>query len=320
MTGLGFLPRGLVPVSLHQLAIGLSDTIAFGVNADGSVVVGQSSSASGFEAFRWTSDGGMPGLCFLTGGSFSQANAVNADGSVVVGLSSIGGSFASQAFRWVKDAGLESGVMTDLGFLTGVASSAALGVNADGSVVIGWSDYVNGSSSGAQAFRWVKSANSATAGVMAGLGFLTGGFNSTANAVNADGSVVVGHSDSTSGFQAFRWTEVGGMQTVSQWLTNGGGSVPSGWTLDSATGVNADGTVVVGNGTHNSATEAWLARSGALVSLADLSASLRTGSYVPQSSSTMAETLRVETPWTYISAMASLRACSERRPFSRALG
>ncbi len=210
--------------------------------------------------------------------------------------------------------------MAGLGFLTGGFNSTANAVNADGSVVIGWSDYVNGSSSGAQAFRWVKSANSATAGVMAGLGFLTGGFNSTANAVNADGSVVVGHSDSTSGFQAFRWTEVGGMQTVSQWLTNGGGSVPSGWTLDSATGVNADGTVVVGNGTHNSATEAWLARSGALVSLADLSASLRTGSYVPQSSSTMAETLRVETPWTYISAMASLRACSERRPFSRALG
>ena len=41
---------------------------------------------------------------------------------------------------------------------------------------------------------------------------------------------------------------------------------------------------------------------------------------VPQSSSTMAETLRVETPWTYISAMASLRACSERSPFSKALG
>ena len=41
---------------------------------------------------------------------------------------------------------------------------------------------------------------------------------------------------------------------------------------------------------------------------------------VPQSSSTMAETLRVETPWTYISARASLRACSERMPFSKALG
>ena len=41
---------------------------------------------------------------------------------------------------------------------------------------------------------------------------------------------------------------------------------------------------------------------------------------VPQSGSTMAATRRVETPRTYISASASLRARSERRPFSRALG
>ena len=37
---------------------------------------------------------------------------------------------------------------------------------------------------------------------------------------------------------------------------------------------------------------------------------------LPQSSSTMAATLRVETPCTYISAKASLRACSLRTPFS----
>jgi hypothetical protein len=34
----------------------------------------------------------------------------------------------------------------------------------------------------------------------------------------------------------------------------------------------------------------------------------------------IAETLRVETPWTYISARASLSACSLRRPFSKVLG
>ena len=40
----------------------------------------------------------------------------------------------------------------------------------------------------------------------------------------------------------------------------------------------------------------------------------------PHSSCTIAETLRVETPCTYISAMARLRDCSLRRPFSKALG
>ena len=40
----------------------------------------------------------------------------------------------------------------------------------------------------------------------------------------------------------------------------------------------------------------------------------------PQSSSVMAATLRVETPWTYISATASFNARSLRTPFSRAEG
>ena len=40
----------------------------------------------------------------------------------------------------------------------------------------------------------------------------------------------------------------------------------------------------------------------------------------PQSCSTMAVTLRVETPWTYISARASMSACSLRTPFSKAQG
>ena len=47
-------------------------------------------------------------------------------------------------------------------------------------------------------------------------------------------------------------------------------------------------------------------------------ADLRTGDLVPQSSWVMAATLRVETPWTYISARASFKARSLRSPRSRA--
>jgi probable HAF family extracellular repeat protein len=58
------------------------------VSADGSVLVGRASSASGAEAFRWTSGGGMVGLGDLPGGGFeSTAEAVSADGSTVVGYS-----------------------------------------------------------------------------------------------------------------------------------------------------------------------------------------------------------------------------------------
>src|SRR5262249_37302076 len=58
MVGLGFLPGG---VSV--------ESEAYDASADGSVVVGRSSSASGlFEAFRWTAEGGMVGLGDFPGG------------------------------------------------------------------------------------------------------------------------------------------------------------------------------------------------------------------------------------------------------------
>jgi probable HAF family extracellular repeat protein len=61
-------------VGLGDLDAGLFTSQAFAVSADGSVVVGLGSSASGFEAFRWTSGGGMVGLGDLAGGAFfSQA-------------------------------------------------------------------------------------------------------------------------------------------------------------------------------------------------------------------------------------------------------
>ena len=48
---------------------------------------GWSDSASGREAFRWTSDGGMVGLGDLPGGEFtSYATGVSGDGIAVLGL------------------------------------------------------------------------------------------------------------------------------------------------------------------------------------------------------------------------------------------
>ena len=66
---LGFLPGGY------------DHSVALGVSADGSVVVG----SAAVEGFCWTATGGMQGIGFLPGGSFSVALGVSADGSVVVG-------------------------------------------------------------------------------------------------------------------------------------------------------------------------------------------------------------------------------------------
>lgn len=83
---------------LGDLAGGGFSSQAFAISADGSVVVGEGTSALGTEAFRWTIRDGMVGLGTLAGDS--QALGVSADGSIVVGIS------APQAFqlgRWRDD-------------------------------------------------------------------------------------------------------------------------------------------------------------------------------------------------------------------------
>ncbi|MNY84058.1 hypothetical protein D3C78_02020 [compost metagenome] len=69
---------------------------------------------------------------------------------------------------------------------------------------------------------------------------------SNANAVSADGSVVVGQVDYGSGgkYHAFRWTSDGGMQVLGDFTANG-----TGWSVANA--VSADGSVVVGQADYS---------------------------------------------------------------------
>jgi probable HAF family extracellular repeat protein len=117
LTWLGTLPGG-------------SSSEAWGVSADGAVVVGLAyNAARQARAFRWVASGGMQDLGTLPGDSSSEAWGVSADGSVVVGKAyNAGGQI--HAFRWTA-----SGGMQDLG--TPGGSSEARGVSADGSVVVG---------------------------------------------------------------------------------------------------------------------------------------------------------------------------------------
>ncbi|HUW18384.1 MAG TPA: hypothetical protein VMW16_03705 [Sedimentisphaerales bacterium] len=217
-------------VGLGDLAGGPFLSYGYGVSADGSAVVGTSWSASGFEAFRWTEPGGMVGLGDLPGGEFySQAYGISADGSVVVG----GSAGASDgAFRWT-----ESGGMVGLGDLPGSIATTAFAVSRDGSVVVGRAHM----SSHTEAFRWTESE---------GMVSLGGG---SAMAVSADGSVVVGSG-------AFIWDECHGRRSIQDMLENTFGLNLTGWTLNSATGISADGLTIVGNGTNPSGQyEAWIA-------------------------------------------------------------
>ena len=166
--------------------------LALGVSTDGSVIVGSSDSSAGSEAFMWTAAGGMLSIGDLPGGSTdSEAAAVNNDGSVIVGKGR--NATATHAFRWT------GGVMTDLGDLPGgIDLSKALGVSGDGSIVVGQA----ADASGLVAFIWdasngMRSLKSMLAA--AGTTGLAGWTLRSANAISADGKVVVGTGINPSG-------------------------------------------------------------------------------------------------------------------------
>ncbi len=100
-----------------------------------------------------------------------------------------------------------------------------------------------------------------------GLGDLTGGdYFSQGRAVSANGLVVIGGSTSSSGHEAFRWTEATGLVGLSD--------LPGGPFQSGALGLSADGSVVVGSGNLNypaigSEAFRWTTNNG-MVSLGDL--------------------------------------------------
>jgi probable HAF family extracellular repeat protein len=249
MTNLGDLPGGNVSAS------------AWGMSADGSVIVGQSSSSASFasgasreEAFRWTAAGGMVGLGDLPGGIFSsRAEAVSGDGSAVVGFSYSANGV--EAFRWTT----ASGTMTPLGDLPGGAyNSQAHVVSADGNVVAGHSSIVNFDE---EPFRWTAASG------ITGLGLPATATQSYAYGINGDGSMVVGQADhppSRTGaadwqYSAFIWDASHGRRDLQTVLRDEYGLPLSGWTLQSAFGMSDDGRTILGSGINPSGVrEGWV--------------------------------------------------------------
>ncbi|MBN9692624.1 MAG: HAF repeat-containing protein [Verrucomicrobia bacterium] len=167
--------------------LGGNGSIAFGINAEGTVV-GGSLPAGGLpdEAFRYQ-DGVMTGLGTLPGATTSWALGINKEG-VIVGHSYFPEfqAFIFQAFRYSGNS------MVNLGTLGGRGSSA-FGLN-DAGWIVGSSELESGET---RAFLYRD-------GVMTNLGTLGGDF-SSAYSISASG-VVVGESRNAEGLQrAFRF-------------------------------------------------------------------------------------------------------------------
>jgi uncharacterized membrane protein len=153
-----------------------AQSYGYGVSADGSVVVGLGTGGLGAQAFRWMASTGMASVGLVSNNyATGTPVSISADGSVIAGTNQNG-----QVFRWTAATG-----MVGLGCLGTQGSCQANAVSGDGNVIVGEALGTGGD----LAVRWTPTNG------WIGLGQVPGGqMNccSGANAVNADGSVVVG--------------------------------------------------------------------------------------------------------------------------------
>jgi probable HAF family extracellular repeat protein len=212
-----------------------SYSMAAGVSANGSVVVGTSNNLP----VIWTANG-IENLGILPSSGtpvYTSAYDVSADGSVVVGTSL--SSNQAQAFRWTASSGI-----TALGGVATGNDSQAYGISSDGSVVVGYAEI----SQETEAVAWTESAGMLDIG-----GFSSANPSSIAEGVSADGKVVVGVGYATSNTLAgFRWTAASGIQNLNS------NAAPGGIVTRGAYAASEDGTVIVGEGgLANGTTEAF---------------------------------------------------------------
>jgi uncharacterized membrane protein len=214
---------------------GFSLVSATGVSGDGSLVVGTDySSDVGVSApfsWDWRTGAGPTTLPFPPGDDGGRAYRVSRDGSTIVGstLSHTGPNNFDHAVMW------RGGAVTLLGSVPRYSESTAVGVSADGSVIVGnlWDPVA---ARGA-VFRWTAS------GGMVVLAGLSPTRSAEVEGVSDDGRVAVGSSSPAPNItRMVRWRDAGPPEVLSPMSPNAG-----------AISVSSDGRVIVGNYSGSSA-------------------------------------------------------------------
>jgi uncharacterized membrane protein len=218
------------------------DTSAYGISADGSVIVGEGNSTLGTQfAWYWTPQAGQLQQVPVPGGPYSaSARGVTGDGKVVVGVATFrlpDNSFQSKAFRWDRSQAAAVLLPQYTPPPNAAPNSAATDVSDDGRRVVG---VVLVSLGAYAAARWDDGGNPVL--------FSQGGDTIqavTANAISPDGSIVVGSAVNTVTGKgvAFKWTSPGGVVALPNPTTGY-------YAIDGASAlkVSGDGRVIVGYG------------------------------------------------------------------------
>jgi probable HAF family extracellular repeat protein len=263
------------------------ETQAFAVSDDGTKVVGVSRAPIGYlRPFLWTAATGMVELSNVPG-TDGQATGISPDGNTIVGYFT--DSTGDHAFTW------NAGVVKVLPELPAGSDGRGFGICGAGVAFVGSSQQSDGtqratlwnSAGSIQALAqtpgsmgWGQACSN-NAGVVVGSGMdskgnleaarwnggalqllgALGGTSSNAEAVSADGSVIIGSAGLpfvgfTSEFNAFRYrTSTGKMEQLSKALQAAGVGTPfchqvpcaaGTWFLQLGLGVSADGNTIVG--------------------------------------------------------------------------
>ncbi len=261
---------------------------AYAISADGSLIIGSEISGS-TKAVRWGAGGSSLTDQMYHGG---ECFALSRDGKFAAGYDEFGSGRNYRPHRAIRfsDKDKVEYIDTPAAGLTAPTNSESLGINTDGSVVVGWA-VIGGAQ---RAFRWDANTNMVAlttgAGVAFGvsgdgsvvvgdfvvgttrhafrwtastglvdLGTLPGGLRSAAYAISTDGTTIIGMSQtSTADQRAFIWRADLGMQDLNVVLA---GSLPEGLRLTEARSLNSTGTVI-GGGSRNATggVEAWVVK------------------------------------------------------------
>lgn len=220
---------------------------AWRASADGTAAAAVGVLSNGYRALRWTAAGGFQTLPMPVGAGDSFGQGISPDGGTVVGQYATAGG--EQAFRWTPAGGTEPLPGQPNGFSS---DNVAFAASPGGAVVVG-SSQAGLAPQPKVPFRWSAADGFQT------LPLLPGHTNGTANAVSADGGVVVGLGGTTGTTDAWVF-DFSGLRDLNAAAVAQGVDL-TGWRLVEANAIVGGapaGYTIAGTGLHNGVREGYV--------------------------------------------------------------